>query len=61
MKKQEIKISMDEPMEKQSTEHQIDAARGVPLEQGSGKEKQANNTDSSESERLDERIRKAGI
>ena len=48
-------------MEKQSTEHQVDAARGVPLKQNSSEEKQANSADSNNTERLDERIRKAGI
>ena len=52
---------MDERMEKQSTEHQVDAARGVPLDQNSSEDKNVNSADSSETERLDERIRKAGI
>ena len=52
---------MDERMEKQSAEHQVDAARGVPQERASSEEKQANRAEVSETERLDERIRKAGI
>ena len=52
---------MDERMDKQSSEHQVDAARGVPLEKSTTEEKQGNSVEVSETERLDERIRKAGI
>lgn len=52
---------MDEQMEKQADEHQIDAGRGVPLKQNSSEENHVSEVSSDNKERLDDRIRKAGI
>lgn len=52
---------MDERMEKQVDEHRIDAGRGVPLKQDSSEESHVSEVSSDTKERLDDRIRKAGI
>ena len=53
---------MDDRIEKQTDENRIEAGRGVPLEQASSDQKIVSSEVNSESnERLDDRIRKAGI
>ena len=52
---------MDDRMEKQPAENQLDAARGIPIKPDGDGNKQVSSADSSEAERLDDRIRKAGI
>ena len=53
---------MDDRIKEQADENRIDAGRGVPLDQASSDEKGASNElNSKNDERLDERIRKAGI
>lgn len=48
-------------MDKQPTENKVDAARGVPQEQDSSDDKLVSSGETNETERLDDRIRKAGI
>lgn len=53
---------MDDRIKELADEHRIDAGRGVPLDQGSSEEKDVSKqVNSKNDERLDERIRKAGI
>ena len=54
---------MDEQIEidKLPSEHKVDAARGVPSEHTPRQEKKITSDEVDEHERLDDRIRKAGI
>ena len=53
---------MEEQMEKSIENHRVDAGRGVPLEkQPLDQTKAEDQVKAEESERLDEKIRKAGI
>ena len=52
---------MDEQMDKLSDHNRVDAARGVPLERPAKNKQALENQISEDTERLDEKIRKAGI